>query len=84
MMRIVQVALSTGLGNDPTARILKLLRTYLHTGWRSGLGNDPTARILKRRCSARSSLNSNGLGNDPTARILKRFLACGEPGCKVV
>jgi len=37
-----------GLGNDPTARILKpgLYLTPLHLGY--GLGNDPTARILKQ------------------------------------
>ena len=71
-----------GLGNDPTARILKHLSgADLHDAT-LGLGNDPTARILKRQqrwpllCAG-----SAGLGNDPTARILKRariVVACAR------
>ena len=38
-----------GLGNDPTARILKLDFRHLVRNLLRGLGNDPTARILKRR-----------------------------------
>ncbi len=61
-----------GLGNDPTARILKP-RGALRFGWRwRGLGNDPTARILKRQGSGRARPPAHGLGNDPTARILKQ------------
>ena len=46
------VALAEGLGNDPTARILK--RKSLFSAWSFflGLGNDPTARILKRQSGA--------------------------------
>jgi len=61
-----------GLGNDPTARILKLKPAVADTPTTFGLGNDPTARILKRYAiSAVDVVFVAGLGNDPTARILK-------------
>ncbi len=62
-----------GLGNDPTARILKPL-TITGTGdGICGLGNDPTARILKLFKAFYEDRMRKGLGNDPTARILKLF-----------
>ncbi len=47
MDTFVLVHLSEGLGNDPTARILKLNPITAFYGDMRGLGNDPTARILK-------------------------------------
>jgi len=43
----------SGLGNDPTARILKLSKAVVVRPDGRGLGNDPTARILKHHSSGR-------------------------------
>ncbi len=61
-----------GLGNDPTARILKQRADLALFAEFLGLGNDPTARILKQRADLALFAEFLGLGNDPTARILKR------------
>ena len=63
-----------GLGNDPTARILKHHARPAPLRAIPGLGNDPTARILKHVVAARPKIRQTGLGNDPTARILKRSI----------
>ncbi len=47
-MAAMQNVAGAGLGNDPTARILKPEQIDNHRQRIGGLGNDPTARILKR------------------------------------
>ncbi len=64
-----------GLGNDPTARILKRKKSTKIGKSCGGLGNDPTARILKPPRLQLDIVCDDGLGNDPTARILKPVLS---------
>lgn len=59
------------LGNDPTARILKLLCPIHPKRTLVVLGNDPTARILKLGGGEVDPDSGEVLDNDPTARILK-------------